>query len=131
MFRVPCVDTIEGALAEIERRFGSTAPDRASEPLEDLYNLASCIIDLAGFMSKTNIDKAANALCDLVDLSVATGRTSWDAIDVNIRALQLLKTHGATLTAEKRASIISGLHSVIASRYPANETGPAGETGPA
>ena len=115
--RIPCIETIENALVEIERRFGSGAPGRANEPLLDLYILASRIIDLAGFMPDTGIDQAANALCELIDRSMVAKRTPWEAVDVNIRSLQLLRMHGANFSADRRAAIIQGLRDVIANRF--------------
>ena len=123
--RIPCIDTIEDALIEIERRFGSAAPNRANEPLLDLYVLASKIIDLSGFMPDTGIDQAANALCELVDQSMVAKRTPWEAVDVNIRSLQLLRMQGANFSADRRAAIIQGLRDVIANRF-ATPAAPAG-----
>ena len=115
--RVPCMETIEDALIEIERRFGALAADRSREPLPDLYVLSSRIIDLAGFMPETRIDQAANVFCELVDQSIVANRTPWEAVDVCINALQLLKRQGANFSADQRAAIIMGLREVIANRF--------------
>jgi hypothetical protein len=112
-----CVETIDVCLAEIERRFGPDAADRAKEPLRDLYDLSSQIIDVAIGLPNCGIDQAAHALCDLVDLSIASRRTGWVAIDVHIRALQLLRTHGASFSEKRRNAIIDGLREVVLKRF--------------
>ena len=118
--RIPCLNTIEEALNEIDLRFGASAPNRTREPLQDLYVLASQIIDLASFLPDTSLDQAANALCELVDQSLTARRTPWEAVDVTIGALKLLKSQGATYSPDRRAAIIKGLRDVIASRFPAS-----------
>ncbi len=115
--RPPCVAMIDECLADIDRRFGPLAAGRAAEPLEDLYSLASCVIDVAGALPHSGLDQAANALCELVDLSVGSERVSWVAVDVHIRALHLLRAHGPSLSEERRRAVISGLRDVVIKRF--------------
>ncbi len=101
-------------------------PDRAEEPLADLYLLSSRIIDLSGFLPGTGVDEAAIALCEIVDLSISAERTRWDAIDVCVRSLQLLRTHGKAFGPDRCATIIQGLRDVVAARTPVTPDDEAG-----
>jgi hypothetical protein len=115
--RPPCLAMMDDCLQDIDKRFGSAAAGRGEEPLADLYALSSSLIDVAGALPNSGIDQAANALCELVDLSMGAGRTSWVAVDVHIRALHLLRAHGASLSAERRQAVIGGLRDVVAKRF--------------
>ncbi len=115
--RPPCIQMIDDCLAEIDRRFGPLASDRADEPLEDLYTLSSCVIDVAGALPNSGLDQAANALCELVDLTLGSGQVGWVAFDVHIRALHLLRAHGASLSEQRRRAVITGLRDVVIKRF--------------
>jgi hypothetical protein len=115
--RPQCIILIDECLLEMDARFGATAPGRGDEPLDHLYSLSSCIIDMAGALPGSGIEQAARALCDLIDLSLAAGRTGWVAVDVHLRALHLLRAHGALLPPERRQAVITGLQNVVVKRY--------------
>jgi len=115
--RPPCIAMVDECLAEIDQRFGPMAPNRANEPLADLYSLSSCIIDVSGALPNSGMDQAANALCELVDLTISSERVGWVAFDVHIRALHLLRSHGASLSEERRRAVISGLREVVVKRF--------------
>lgn len=115
--RGPCLAAIDSTLAEIDARFGHSAADRNAEPLSDLYGLASQIIDAGIGLPNSGIDQAARALCELVDLSLVAESRSWVAIDVHIRALQLLRTHGTTLSPQRREAVIHGLGEVVVKQF--------------
>lgn len=99
-------------LAEIERRFGKAAPDRAAEPFEALYHLASKVIDVSLFVADAGIDKAAMSLCGLADSCAETGAWRWDAVDVHLNALKLLRAVGAELPVAQRDAMLQGLYQV-------------------
>lgn len=115
--RPPCIALIDGYLREIDQRFGPAAIGRSEEPLEDLYSISSRILDVSGALPDSGVDLAANALCELVDLSLTAGRTAWVAVDVHVGALHLLRSHGASLPAERRRAVISGLRDVVIKRF--------------
>ncbi len=103
---------LDDALAEIERRFGKDAAARQEEPYEELYLLGSRIIDVSAFVSDVGIDKAAVSLCTLVDSCEGAGHWRWDAVDVHINALRLLRAAGAELPADQRDAMLQGLYQV-------------------
>jgi hypothetical protein len=109
--RAESLGVLDAALAEIEGRFGKTAAaTRASGAYQDLYTLALRIIDVSGFLPGSCVDQAAISFCALVDNCAEAGGWRWDAIDVHINALRLLRT--ADLSAEQRHAVIDGLNKV-------------------
>ncbi|MBO9544077.1 chemotaxis protein CheE [Caulobacter sp.] len=103
---------LDEALGEIERRFGKSAPDRATASFEALYLLASRVIDVSMFVSDAGVDKAAMSLCGLADSCGTAGVWRWDAVDVHLNALKLLRAHGAELLPEQRDAMLEGLYQV-------------------
>lgn len=103
---------LDAALAEIEGRFGKDAPDRASQSFDHLYLLASGVIDVSVFVADAGIDKAAMSLCGLADSCAEAGAWRWDAVDVHINALKLLRAMGAQLPVEQRDAMLQGLYQV-------------------
>jgi len=103
---------LDETIGEIERRFGKGAENRESESFEALYLLSSRIIDVGQFVSDSGVDKAAVSLCTLADGLAEAGVWRWDAIDVHLNALRLLRTMGNTLPAEQRAAMLEGLYQV-------------------
>jgi len=103
---------LDQTVAEIERRFGKAAENRESESFEALYLLSSRIIDVGQFVSETGVDKAAVSLCTLADSLAEAGVWRWDAVDVHLNALRLLRAMGAELPAEQRSAMLEGLYQV-------------------
>jgi hypothetical protein len=103
---------LDEALAEIERRFGKSAENRAGESFEALYHLASKVIDVSIFVADAGIDKAATSLCGLADSCAEARAWRWDAVDVHLNALKLLRAVGARLPAEQRDAMLQGLYQV-------------------
>ena len=102
---------LDAALAEIEARFGrSAAATRASGAYQDLYTLALRIIDVSGFLPGSCVDQAAISFCALVDNCAEAGVWRWDAVDVHINALRLLRT--SDLGPDQRRAVIDGLNKV-------------------
>lgn len=110
---------LDDALGEIERRFGKGAPDRDSESFESLYLLASKVIDVSMFVAEAGIDKAAMSLCGLADSCMTGGAWRWDAVDVHLKGLKLLRAMGAQLPVEQRDAMLQGLYRV--SQYKPDE----------
>lgn len=111
---------LDESLAEIERRFGRHAEGRADESFEALYHLASKVIDVSLFVADAGVDKAAMSLCGLADSCAETGAWRWDAVDVHLNALKLLRAAGATLPVAQRDAMLQGLYQV--SHYRPDET---------
>lgn len=103
---------LDESLAEIERRFGKAAEGRADESFEGLYHLASKVIDVSLFVSDAGIDKAAMSLCGLADSCAEAGAWRWDAVDVHLNALKLLRAVGAQLPVDQRDAMLQGLYQV-------------------
>ena len=114
--RIPCVADIDASLARIDAQFGPGAADRDSRSLEDLYALATRIIDVAICMQGSGIDLAARSLCDLIDLSQTLGVRDWPAVDVHIDALKMLRAAGLAMDEEQISHIIGGLARVTRKR---------------
>ncbi|MDR7231574.1 hypothetical protein J2X45_002674 [Caulobacter sp. BE264] len=103
---------LDETLAEIEARFSRAAEDREAESFEALYVLASRIIDVSAFVTGTGLDRAAMSLCGLADNCAEAGVWRWDAVDVHLNALKLLRAAGASLPAAQRDSMLQGLYKV-------------------
>jgi len=121
--RGDCLVMIDERIAEIERRFASTVPGRASDRFEDLYDLSSGIIDVALGLPESGIDHAARALCDLVDLSLERGVRDWEAVDVHIVTLRLLRGSGQAFSQAQRDAVLGGLKKVMLKRVGDPTTG--------
>lgn len=109
--RAESLAVLDAALAEIEARFGrSAAATRASGVHQELYTLALRIIDVSGFLPDSCVDQAAISFCALVDNCAEAGVWRWDAVDVHINALRLLRT--SDLDPDQRRAVIDGLNKV-------------------
>lgn len=104
---------LDAALEAIEARFGPAAPDRASEEFETLYTMTLKVVDVSGFAADAGVDEAAVSLCALVDACAEAGAWRWDAVDVHLSALRLLRNVGASLPAAHRRGMLDGLHKVV------------------
>lgn len=103
---------LDEALAEIDRRFGQGVEGREAESFEALYLLGSRVIDVSAFVMDSGVDKAAVSLCSLADACADAKTWRWDAVDVHLNALRLLRAMGAALPAEQREAMIEGLYQV-------------------
>lgn len=109
--REASLKSLDDTLAEMEARFGPKA-DRAGAAFEDLYALCLKIVDVAGFAAETGVDKAIMSFCNLVDSCAETAAWRWDAVDVHLNALRLLRSVGAQLPEADRANMLEGLYKV-------------------
>lgn len=109
--RAPSLAALDAALGEIEARFGPAAANRGGEDFEDLYALTLKILDVANFAGP-GLDHAAASLCTLVDAMGEAGAWRWEAVDVHLNALRLLRNMGAKLPDEHRRSLLQGLQKV-------------------
>jgi hypothetical protein len=114
--REPCLVTVDRCLGEIDRRFGVAASGRTQEEFEDLYVLSSQIIDSSLGLPNSGIEHAARALCDLTDLSLEKGIRDWQAIDVHVETLKLLRLSGQAFSQAQREAVLEGLKKVTLKR---------------
>jgi hypothetical protein len=109
--RAESLAVLDAALAEIEARFGkSAAATRETGAYKDLYTLALRIIDVSGFLPGSCVDQAAISFCALIDNCSEANAWRWDAIDVHINALRLLRM--TDLNPDQRRAVIDGLNKV-------------------
>src|SRR5208282_468897 len=111
VLRGPCLASIDESLEEMEARFGPAA-ERSAASFKELYRLASGIVDASIFLSHTDLDKAARALCQLTALCEANATWDWVAVDLHITTLRLLRVTGVSLSAAQRQAVIKGLNQV-------------------
>ena len=107
---------IDEQLLEIDRMFGPGNPERDGLSLDILYEKASRIIDAGGGLPDSGLDECARAVCDLVVRSRANRICDWDAIDVHIATLKVLRIQGQSLSATQRCTVLKGLSDVTAKR---------------
>ena len=107
---------LDRILSELEARFGAGAPDSSAGDCEGLYALASQIIDLSTCLRGSYLDKAANALCNLADLSGELETWDRQAVELHVMSMRLLRNSGDEMPAAKRERVVIGLHNVTAKR---------------
>lgn len=115
-YRGEALVVIDALLGEMAARFGPGAAGREVEDLEDLYMLASRVIDASIGLSEAGVDRTAHALCTLVDLSLENGVRDWEAIEVHIEALRLLRRHGHSFSPAEQDRVLDGLKTVTSKR---------------
>lgn len=109
--RAESLALLDATLAEIDARFGKpAAATRGGAAYQDLYTLALRIIDVSGFLPDSRVDQAAISFCALVDNCAEAGVWRWDAVDVHINALRLLRA--ADLGPDQRRAVVDGLNKV-------------------
>jgi len=107
---------VDETLGKIDAQFGSSMKARETEDLEDLYRLSARIIDSSACLPDSGVERAARALCELVDASAMGGSLDWEAVDVHVASLKLLRMMGAQMTAAEREQVLGGLDEVIKKR---------------
>ena len=105
------LQALDDTLAEMEQRFGPQA-ERSEASFEELYLLCLRVVDVAGFAADAGVDKAALSFCNLVDSCAEARVWRWDAIDVHLNALRLLRSAGAHLPEADRTNMLKGLYKV-------------------
>ena len=74
--------------------------------------LAVTVSDVSAFVAGTGLDRAAMSLFGLADNCAEAEAWRWDAVDVHLNALKLLRSVGASLPAAQRDSMLQGLYKV-------------------
>ncbi len=107
---------VDETLGKIETQFGVGVKGRERADMEDLYRLSARVIDSSACLPDSGVDRAARALCGLVDASAIAGSLDWEAVDVHVASLKLLRAVGAQMTSTERDQVLSGLDKVIKKR---------------
>jgi hypothetical protein len=101
-------------IAALEARFGPGVAGRRDEPVQALYTCALGIIEVSNGLPGSGVDEAAKALCELVSRS--GDQVDWDAVDVHVATIRLLRVNGQALPAPERQKVLGGLRA-IADKY--------------
>ncbi len=80
---------------------------------DHLYALAGTVAGIAGAFGLSDVQAAASSLCELIDELDVQRRSSFEAIDVHLRGLQLLRTPGQEMSPGEAAAILAGLSDVV------------------
>jgi hypothetical protein len=107
---------LDALLTELEARFGAGSPEHSIGDCDSLYALASQVIDLSACLRGSYLDKAANALCNLADLSAELETWDRQAVELHVMSMRLLRNSGDEMPAAKRERVVIGLHNVTAKR---------------
>lgn len=107
---------IDTALTAIESRFGPTAGGRDNASTADLYRLLCRVIDMSGALPGSDLDQAARAFCDLIDLSAEHEVWDWQTADLHTSTLRMLRTEGQAMAPAARAAVLDGLLKVTRKR---------------
>jgi hypothetical protein len=117
---------IDAQLTEIDRLYGPAGTRRETNDLTELYDRALEIIESASGLPKSGLEDAARAVCEFVSRSQALQVCDWDAVDVHVAALRVLRMEGAKLKGAQRKAILTGLQDVMEKR--AGIEAPASDT---
>ncbi len=78
-----------------------------------LHALAGTVTSIAGSFGLADVQAAATSLGELIDELDNQKRTSFEAVDVHLRGLQMLRTPGLDATPQDAAAILAGLAEVV------------------
>ena len=101
--------TVAGTITELELIAAVAAP--GSEP--QVYQLASSLLDTAGFFDTGPLYDAGYSLCDVADRMQTNNAWSWPSVGVHVQAMRLILTAGCKTDATSDA-LLAGLRSVAA-----------------
>ncbi|MGV3577949.1 chemotaxis protein CheE [Brevundimonas sp.] len=102
---------VSGTLILLEE-LCAEAPDDAGPRV---YELASSIVDLAGFFDTGPLFEAAYSLCDISDRMNQAETWHWPSIQVHAQALRLILAGGCR-TGRTSDALLAGLRSIAQSR---------------
>jgi chemotaxis protein histidine kinase CheA len=108
------------SLAELDKVVAKLAGMRETlrtEPsaahTDQIYGLAGAVIGIAGAFGLSEVQAAASSLCELIDELDLQKRSNFEAIDVHLRGLQLLRTPGQEMSPDEAAAVVAGLIDVV------------------
>lgn len=100
---------VAATITELEQVAAAAAP--GTEPL--VYQLASSLLDTAGFFDTGPLYDAGYSLCDVADRMQTNGAWSWPSVGVHVQAMRLILTAGCKADATSEA-LLEGLRSIAA-----------------
>jgi hypothetical protein len=108
-----CAGAMRDKVQEIGRLAAGAPRPPKREDIDRLYTLSNEAIGLSGVAELEDLGMAALSFCRLLD-GFRSG-SGWSAApyDVHLAALQLLAQPDCAMSAEARAEMVGGLHSVV------------------
>ena len=113
--RDDCLTAVVEAVTSLEALVLKTPTDEGAW-LDEVYRLASCVLDSVGPFEMEDVSNAAFSLCDLADRLRSSGRNDQASIQVHVRALRLLLQLPKDAV-DGRREVLDGLERVVA-RFP-------------
>lgn len=80
-----------------------------------VYDLASSIVDLAGYFDTGPLFDAAYSLCEVSDRMNTAGTWRWPSIQVHVQAMRLILAGGCR-TGRTSETLLAGLRSITQTR---------------
>ena len=108
-----CASAIRDKVQEIARLAAQASRPPKPEDLDRLYTLSNEAIGLSGVADLEDLGLAALSFCRLLDGFRNGSDWSRAAFDVHLAALQLLAQPDSAMSAEARAEMVEGLHTVV------------------
>jgi hypothetical protein len=90
-------------------RVESTAADERK-----VYLLSNDIFDAAGMFGEPELSEAAYSLCELIGNRSETHPLSWEAVNVHISSMRLLRQSSSASDSATRQAVLEGLRKVTA-----------------
>lgn len=82
-----------------------------SVSMDDIYDLSTAVIDVAGLFDEKLLCQAAYSLCELTDKLRNSDRTDWTSITIHANAMRLLHA-GEEKNQEKLHALVDGLWAI-------------------
>lgn len=105
-------DASRDAVAEVIDQLERLGRDQTAS-MDEVYDLASAVLDIAGLYDETLLCKAAYSLCELTDKLRMAGRSDWPPVLVHVEGLRLILNTDITRH-DELAPMVEGLCKVSA-----------------
>lgn len=79
-----------------------------------VYLLSNDIFDAAGMFGEPELSEAAYSLCEMIGNRAERVPLSWDAVNVHISSMRLLRQSASDADAAPRQAVLQGLRKVTA-----------------
>ena len=96
---------------------------RAPETTDEVYAIASALVDMAGFLEIPPFYSAAYSLCDAAHRMVAAKAWAWPQVEVHARALTLILANDCR-GGDEIDQMLAGLRAVAEHKIQAVNDGP-------